>query len=194
MITAATLLTDNLLDSLYPPCIRALASDHWTPLAVAQEAAKFLTGAGDGVVLDIGSGVGKFCLAAAGQSPRSLFVGVEQRESLVGLAEAARKQIGLDNIAFLHANFTRLDLRNFDHFYFYNSFYENLAGKDKIDDDIAYSGELYRYYSHYLLMQLQQRPAGTRLVTFCSSGDEIPPDYQEVGARFNNQLKCWIKA
>ena len=38
-----------------------------------------------------------------------------------------------------HGNFTQLDFKNFDHFYFYNAFYENLAGTDKIDDSIDYS-------------------------------------------------------
>ncbi|HTR31859.1 MAG TPA: methyltransferase domain-containing protein [Puia sp.] len=194
MSTVASQLTDNLLNSLYPPSIRALASHHWTPLPVALEASRFLTCAGDAVILDIGSGVGKFCLAAAALAPRSLFVGVEQRTSLVAYAETARKKIGLDNVSFLHGNFTQLDFRSFDHFYFYNAFYENLAGSDKIDDDIAYSRELYRYYSHYLLLQLLQRPAGTRLVTFCSSEDEIPPGYREMDSGFGGQLKFWIKA
>lgn len=193
MIKPATYLTDNLLNRLYPPSIRVLAGEHWTPAYIAQQAARFLTGAGDALILDIGSGAGKFCLAAASQAPASWFVGVEQRAALVAHAEAARNQIELANVSFIHANFTQLDLAKFDHFYFYNSFYENLPGANKMDEEIAYSPELYRYYCQYLLTQLKQRPAGTRLVTLCSSEDEIPPEYQEIGACFDGRLKCWIK-
>ncbi len=193
MITIETRLTDNLLNSLYPPSIRALAKSHWTPLPVAKEAVRFLTGGGNAAILDIGSGVGKFCLGAAAHAPGSCFVGVEQRAPLVACAEAARLQLALKNVSFIHANFTQIDLGKFDHFYFYNSFYENLTGTDKIDNNIAYSRELYIYYSRYLLGQLRSRPAGTRLCTLCSTEDEIPPEFREVGTRVGGQLKFWMK-
>ena len=78
-------------------------------------------------------------------------------------------------------------------FYFFNSFYENLAGTDKIDDSIDYSGELYNYYSHYLYRQLEEKPEGTRVATFHSLEDEMPRNYYEVGSEFDNLLKFWIK-
>ena len=62
----------------------------------------------------------------------------------------------------MNGNFTQVDFRKFDHFYFYNAFYENIAGTDKIDNSIDYSGELYNYYNRYLFKQLEQKPAGTR--------------------------------
>lgn len=186
-------ISDNFLNSLYPPEIQVMTNYHWTPLQVAQEAAQFLTGVGNGIVLDIGSGVGKFCLAAAEYTPGSYYFGVEQRKSLVDYAESAKRQLGLRNAIFIHANFTQLDLGKFEHFYFFNSFYENLTGTHKIDDDIDYSRELYFYYSRYLLKELQYRPRGTRIATLCSSEDEIPGEYIEVGARFNELLKFWIR-
>ncbi len=193
MITASSHLTDHLLNSLYPPSVQGLAKHHWTPLPIALEAARFLTETGNKVILDIGSGVGKFCLAGASCTPGSYYFGVEQRKSLVDHAELAKRQLGLKNAIFLHANFTQLDLRKFEHFYFYNTFYENLAGTDKIDDDIDYSRELYVYYSRYLLKQLQYTPGGTRLCTLCSSEDEVPPEFIQVGARFNEHLKFWVR-
>jgi hypothetical protein len=193
MIHASSRLTDHLLNSLYPASIQALAKHHWTPLPVAREATRFLTETGNRVILDIGSGVGKFCLAGASYSPGSYYFGVEQRKALVDHAENAKRQLGVNNAIFLHANFTQLDLGRFEHFYFYNAFYENLAGTDKIDDDIDYSRELYLYYSRYLLKELQHTPAGTRLCTLCSSEDEVPPEFVQVGARFNEHLKFWVK-
>lgn len=70
---------------LYPPSMQRLARRHWTPLTVAQQAAQFLA-PNDGVrILDIGSGVGKFCLSAAYYNPNALFYGIEQRKNLVQL-------------------------------------------------------------------------------------------------------------
>ncbi len=180
-------------NQLYPLHIQAHAQRHWTPLNVARKAASFLSIEKDVRILDIGSGTGKFCLAAAYYTPDALFYGVEQRKNLISYAESTNDILHLENVSFIHSNFTQLDFRNYDHFYFYNSFYENLAGTDKIDDSIDYSGELYNYYNRYLYRQLEQKPAGTRLVTFHSLEDEIPPGYYVVGTEMNNLLKFWIK-
>jgi hypothetical protein len=61
--------SDTEFHALYPLSIQALARYHWTPLSVAQKAATFLAGEGNVNILDIGSGVGKFCLAAASHTP-----------------------------------------------------------------------------------------------------------------------------
>jgi len=144
-------------------------------------------------ILDIGSGVGKFCLAAGHYNPKAFFYGIEHRQSLIDHATKAKGILNIDNTCFIHGNFTQIDFRNYDHFYFFNSFYENLTGTDKIDDSIDYSGELYNYYNRYLYKQLEQKPAGTRLATFHSLEDEVPRGYEVVGAEMDNLLKYWIK-
>lgn len=166
---------DLEFDTLYPPSIQALANYHWTPVSVAIKAARFLARDERLKILDIGSGVGKFCLAAAKHFPNTFYYGVEQRQNLIRYAEAAKHDLRVENVHFIHGNFTQLDFRKYDHFYFYNAFFENLASTDKIDDSIDYSGELYNYYSRYLYLQLQKKPKGTRLCTFCSLENEIPP-------------------
>ena len=147
--------SDEQFDQLYPFSIQVLARKHWTPLSVARKAANFLASENNARILDIGSGVGKFCLAAAYCKPKAFYYGVEQRKSLINDAETARKTLRFENVSFIHGNFTQLDFRNYDHFYFFNSFYENLAGRDKIDDSIDYSGELFNYYNRYLYKQLE---------------------------------------
>jgi hypothetical protein len=185
--------SDAEFNTLYPPSIQALAKCHWTPLHIAQKAAKFLAGEGKVRILDIGSGVGKFCLAASFYTPDAFYYGVEQRKNLVDFGEAAKKCLQLENVLFIHGNFTQLDFHKYDHFYFYNAFYENLNGTDKIDDSINYSGELYNYYNRYLFRQLQQKPKGTRICTLCSLEYEIPPDFHVVKTEMNDLLKFWIK-
>jgi len=185
--------SDAKFDQLYPASVQALTKRHWTPLGVARKAAAFLAAENNARILDIGSGAGKFCLAAGHYKPNAFYYGVEQRTSLVYNAETARLILRLENVSFIPGNFTRLDSRDYDHFYFYNSFYENMVGTDKIDNSIVYSGELYNYYTRYLYQQLGQKPAGTRLATYHSMEDEIPPAYHVVGAEFDNLLKFWIK-
>ena len=186
-------ISDFEFNSLYPLSIRALAKYHWTPLSIAMKAAKFLAAEDNVRILDIGSGVGKFCLAAAHHTPKATYFGVEQRKSLINYANAAKQHLQLNNVSFTHGNFTQLDLKKYDHFYFYNAFYENPDGTDKIDDSIDYSGELYNYYNRYLYKQLRQMPEGTKVCTLCSLENEIPQDFQLAGTDMNELLKFWIK-
>lgn len=185
--------SDEYFNQLYPLPIQKLAKRHWTPLYVAQKAADFLAAENNVRILDIGSGVGKFCLGAAHYRPLAFYYGIEQRKSLIEHAETARRVVHLENVSFIQGNFTQLDFRNYHHFYFFNAFYENLTGTDKIDDSIDYSGELYNYYSRYLHKQLEQMPSGTRLATFHSLEDEVPQEYHVVGSDMDDILKFWIK-
>lgn len=185
--------SDEQFDQLYPPPIQLLTKRHWTPLGVIRKAAEFLAAENDVRILDIGSGVGKFCLGAAYYKPRAFYYGVEQRKSLIHHAESAKERLTLKNISFIQKNFTQLDFKNYNHFYFYNSFYENLIVDNRIDDSIAYSNGLYNYYNRYLRKQLDQMPPGTRLATFHSLEDEVPQSYHVVGSAVDNVLKFWIK-
>jgi hypothetical protein len=185
--------SDENFDQLYPLRIQVLARKHWTPLRVAKKVTAFLAAENNVRILDIGSGVGKFCLTGAYFKPKAFYYGVEQRRSLINDAEAAREILCLDNVSFIHRNFTQLDFRNYDHFYFFNSFYENLIGTYKIDETIDYSDELYNYYNRYLYNQLAQKQAGTRLATYHTLEDHIPPSYHIVMSEMDDLLRFWIK-
>ncbi len=193
MNTDITFSSDAELNKVYPEHVQKLSRRHWTPLLIARESANFLAGSEEVTILDIGSGVGKFCIAAGYFHPQARFVGVEQREGLVKLSEDTRTRLGLSNVSFICSNFTQIDFSLYDHFYFYNSFYENLSGTDKIDDSIDYSAELYNYYTRYLFKQLDKKPAGTRLVTYHSLEDEVPAGYHIVNSSRHETLKFWIK-
>ncbi len=185
--------SDDQFNQLYPHSIQLLAQRHWTPLVVAKKAATFLAAEKNVKILDIGSGVGKFCLAAANFKPKASYYGIEQRKRLVNHSEAAKETLGLKNVSFLNGNFTQIDFRNYDHFYFFNAFYENITGTEKIDKSIDYSFELFNYYNRYLCKQLENKPSGTKLVSFHSMEDEIPKSYHIVGSEMNELLKYWVK-
>lgn len=186
------LSSDKNFNELYPRNIQILSKRHWTPVHIARLAADFL--ASDGKkILDIGSGVGKFCLTGGCYHPNTQFYGVEQREYLIKDAIRAQQTLDIKNVSFIHGNFSQLNLQEFDHFYFYNPFYENIDGFDRIDEDIDYSDGLYEYYVRYLHKGLQQLPKGTKIVTFHSLLQEIPKSYELVESHQNNELIFWVK-
>jgi SAM-dependent methyltransferase len=186
-------VSDFIFNSLYPAPIQSVAEKHWTPLAVAQKAADFLAISPDVKVLDIGSGSGKFCLTAAHFHPRTNFYGIEQRQDLVNLCDRLKDKLELTNVSFICDNITKRPFKDYDHFYFYNSFYENIEGTVKIDYSVPYSEALYDAYNLYLYKQLNKKPAGTRLVTYHSFGSEIPKGYEIVHTDYDDYLKFWIK-
>lgn len=187
-------IDDEFFNKLYPLKIQKLAEYHWTPLKVAKYTAEFLVPEDGAKVLDIGSGTGKFCLAASHYKPNGLLYGIEQRKELLDIAVEMKCKLDLDNLTFLHGNFTQLDFTQFDHFYFFNSFHENIEGTPKIDYKIEYSLSLYNYYNSYLFSQLKKMPVGTRVATYHTLEDQMPPGYYVVKTQFDKHLKFWIKA
>ncbi len=186
-------IDDTAFHYLYPPEIQKMAENHWTPIEVSKCAADFLVTEKGSKVLDIGCGVGKFVLAAAHYKPNAIFYGIEQREELLEYATDAQARLDLKNVSFIHGNFTQLDFKKFDNFYFFNSFYENLEGIAKIDHKIQYSLSLYNNYNKYLYNQLKKMPVGTRIATYHTREDQIPPSYYIVKTQFDKLLNFLIK-
>lgn len=188
------LSSDEHFNNLYPLPIKQLADRHWTSLAIVRKVARFLAPSPDARVLDIGSGVGKFCIAAACHRPAAHFFGIEQRKDLVEHANIAGSILQMENVTFMHGNFTSLDFSEFDHFYFFNSFYEHLTDTEKIDTNISFSSSLYNYYNRQLYKKLNNMPAGTRIATFHSLENELPPEYCLSESHAGTLLKFWVKS
>lgn len=185
--------SDEAFNALYPEPVRMVAGKHWTPVEVAMKVAEFLNTHAGAKILDIGSGAGKFCLIAAKRFPRLSFTGIEQRKNLVHLSNQLKKKAGLLNVDFIHGNLENFDISRFDHFYFYNAFYENLPGTQKIDLNVRYSEKLYDFYNLVLYKKLLQMPQGTRLATYHSLGNEVPPGFEVVSTDYAGFLKFWVK-
>lgn len=183
---------DFAFDDLYPRHIKALSRVHWTPLNIAQMAAEYLSEP-NARVLDIGSGVGKFCITAGYHNPETHFFGIEQRQDLFLHAKHARDKISLPNVEFIHGNLTELSFDDYDHFYFFNSFYENLKPEKGIDKKVKTTAALYNYYTQFVFHELNQKPSGTRLVTYHGAKKQIPPSYQLIDNNQHWALKMWMK-
>jgi SAM-dependent methyltransferase len=185
-------IEDEKFDLIYPRQIRELSSVFWTPVAVAAGAAKMLVTAPGTCVLDIGSGAGKFCLVGASLTD-GRFTGVEQRSDLVAAARQAAIDLGLSNVEFIHGNVIDVAFADYDAFYLFNPFEENMLYGHKIDRAVPFAPGLFKRDTSHVAVQLGARPVGTGVVTYAGYADDIPACYYCESALFGDDLKLWIK-
>ncbi|MEB2775198.1 class I SAM-dependent methyltransferase [Algoriphagus sp. D3-2-R+10] len=154
-----TNLKDEDINALYPIKMQKLSSTHWTPVDIAKKAIRFLAEDGRKVILDLGSGSGKFCLVAAACSD-AIIVGVEQRENLVQLSRKVAKSLSLHNLKFIHADLVEIDFEDYDSFYFFNAFEEFINPKDKMDKTQELDEFSYKAYIQLIHQKFDQALKG----------------------------------
>ena len=93
--------SDALFDSLLPVYIQKLSTIHFTPLNVAKTAAQFLAPNDQARVIDIGAGIGKFCVAGSYFAPGS-FAGIEQRKNFIHAGNKIIRQLGMEDVTLIH--------------------------------------------------------------------------------------------
>jgi hypothetical protein len=145
--------------------------------------------------VDIGSGVGKFCVVAALRC-RAHFSGLEHRQRLVTAArELAAMFAVADRVGFEHTMFDAEQAPRADAYYLFNPFGENLyAVANRLDSTVETSRQ--RFVREVLAVQrlLHAQPEGTLLLTYNGYGGTIPHQYELV--RSDPQikaLKLWRK-
>ena len=185
-------VTDEDFNAIYPENIITLAQKHWTPMPVAKLASEFLTARSGAKVLDIGSGAGKFCLIGAA-STRGHFTGIEHRGSLVELSRSLSKSHGVHNAKFIHVNITTVPFKDYNAFYFYNAFFENIDRKHKIDDTVELDAIYYHKYSTYVTEQFSALPVGALIATYCSSMGIVPSSFRLIDSLYDGKLNLWEK-
>jgi SAM-dependent methyltransferase len=191
-IKAGLEVTDDEFDDIYPWEIQNLSKRHFTPIKIAKMAAEYLVETPNTRVLDIGSGVGKFCTIGA-CCTEGHFTGVEQRENLHQLSKEIVEEYELNNVDFIHGNIMDIDFSAFEAFYFFNAFFENILQDDSIDKELELNKELFFKYSIYVRKQLGKMPVGTKLVTYFAYSEEIPLQYKVVSVHLEGKLKMWEK-
>lgn len=188
---------DVAFDAVYPRPMRAISRRFWTPVAVARQAANLFQHAGARRVLDVGSGVGKFVLVAAAQTPDITFTGIEQREHLVTTARTAQHRLRLPNASFLVGDATEISLSDFDGFYFFNPFAENLFDSDeRIDSSVELSRERFRRVVVRIESALRTVRLGTAVVTYHGMSARMPGCFDPVRSERagSDHLRLWVKA
>lgn len=194
-LRAGVPVADFLFDELYPYSLRAKSSAFWTPVAVALRATELLAPSRGARVLDVGAGVGKFCIVGAARAD-AVFVGIEQRLHLVLAAERAARCLGAVNAHFLHGAFEGADIESFDAVYLFNPFEENLwPPVAQLDKTVELSaGRFVRDVARARHVLSRARP-GTRVVTYHGLGAAMPPNYERVSCEpiHSGALDLWIK-
>jgi SAM-dependent methyltransferase len=185
-------LTDRDFDRLYPHHVRELSRAFWTPVRVAQRAAELLAPAKDRRVLDVGSGVGKFCIVAAA---RGLEVtGLEHREDLVRIARSVAERVQAAAL-FVHGDLGAVDWADYGAFYFYNPFFENVHRDNHIDERVELSSRKFEADLGAAVAALALAPVGTRVVTYHGLGAPLPPTYRLIAneSAGSDTLKLWVR-
>tara|TARA_B110000211_G_C14038223_1_gene535575 strand:- start:721 stop:1308 length:588 start_codon:yes stop_codon:yes gene_type:complete len=184
--------TDADFDGIFKNHISSLSNLHWTPLKVARKAAEWLSIDDNSKILDIGSGIGKFCFIGA-LTTKAEYTGVEQRKNLVKISNKVIKQNKISNTKFVNDNFINIDFDNYTGFYLYNPFWENISNDQLIDNKIATSIDLYEEYNKILSLKLTALKPGTLVVTYLMKEENIPISFSIFRHDFERNLILWKK-
>ncbi len=192
LLESIAAVEDGSFDRVYPPRIRALSAAHWTPVSVARRAAEFLVSMPGTRVLDIGCGPAKFCIVGALSTP-GVFTGVDQRRQLCELGRSIIEGAGIGNATVLQANIRDIPFQEYDAFYLFNPFAENLDGRIAIDGTVALCAAKYHEYTEDVARKLALAPIGTRVATYYGACEEVPMGYECVGSALTSELRFWKK-
>ena len=187
-------VSDRFFNGLLSADARRVASRHWTPVRFAVRAAMMLTCGKECQILDVGSGVGKFCMVGALTTPAQ-FVGVERRKWLVTESREIALKLEIDRTRFICGNFTEVDWSEFDGIYLYNPFQENIDEGCRIDATVLMNETRFSEFTEAVQSKLAALKKKTRVVTFHGFGAPMPAGFvcaakEPWGDSF---LELWIK-
>jgi SAM-dependent methyltransferase len=185
---------EEAFDRFLPRELREVSARYWTPVPVVRRAAAWLREIEVRTVVDIGSGAGKFCVAAALLS-RCRFTGLEQRASLVACARglAGTFDVG-DRVTFVHGDLDAAGALAADAYYLFNPFGEySFDAARYADPDVVFTPDAYRKDVATAAALLSRAAPGTFVITFNGFGGKVPPSYEQldVAARLPGTLRLW---
>jgi hypothetical protein len=180
---------DVAFDRFLPRDYRFASRNFWSPLEAVACAARWLDEFQIETVVDIGSGVGKFCIGGALAS-RSSFFGIEQRGALANIARDIAHTFDLGpRVRFIDGVFGEMTVPIANCYYFFNPFGESMfRPADRLDRDTEVSKER-SLRDVYLASQLLAAvPGGTYVMTYNGLGGPLPDDYEVI--RVDLKLPC----
>jgi SAM-dependent methyltransferase len=185
-------IADEDWDRVYPAKYIELSRLHWSPVEVARRAAELLSRGTETRVLDVGAGVGKFCVIAAVTTP-GLFVGVERSGEMVDVARATAHRARTSRTRFIHAHADDIDWMNFNGFYFFNPFGQIRWPDLRMSGPSLPQPAEYQRLISFTQASLAASRRGTRVVTYFGFGGEMPRCFrltlkQPYGTDF---IECW---
>lgn len=174
--------------------LREVSDRYWTPLPIIRRAADWLRETRAASVIDIGSGAGKFCVAAA-LLTRCRFVGVEQRAALVRAADSLAATFEVDDrVSFIHGNLGTAASLDGSVYYLFNPFGGYDFGASPFaDSGVEFSPEIRRNDIHATAALLSGAPVGTYVITYNGFGGKMPASYEQLDVALNmpGTLRLW---
>lgn len=184
-------------DRVYDEGYRQVSRRYWTPVETARRAADLLVGEGAQRILDVGSGVGKFCIVAAASVRGATFIGVEQRAHLVRAAHDAVCRFDMSRVRIIHGRLEAVATEAVDGFYLFNPFAENLCGVGAgLDDTVHLSAARFESDVAQTTAILAAAAPGTPVVTYYGYGARMPAQYLLVNSErqpSGGSLDLWVK-
>ena len=191
----AAYIDDAYFDRIFPDWAKKASLVHWTPACAAIRAVQFLNHQKPGLkILDIGSGVGKFCLIGSAIS-EARFVGVELRPHLVELSQRLIHLYKIPRVSFKCGDSLELDWSRYDAVYLYNPFEENRSQSQRIDSTVALDYAAFSKLVSLAYGQLEKLSKDTLVMTYHGFGGAMSPGYRNIFREYwvHGPLECWIK-
>ncbi len=187
---------DKDFDEILPPYYMFFSAVQWTSFEVANIISNWLQEYEGKKFIDIGCGVGKICIYLRLHTLLKIN-GIEKRKCLVNIANKILKVNNVLNVKILHMNVLDLRWRNYDIFYLFNPFYEQVSEVDilQIDQEIIYSKKKFKKYVSFVYESLDKLPSGKILITYHGFGKAPPPDWKLLKKQLigSGLLEMWEK-
>jgi predicted RNA methylase len=191
-VRARRRIPDASFDRFLPPDLRSVSGRFWTPLRAVARAAQWLTELRVNSIVDIGSGVGKFCVAGA-LGTRCTFTGIEHRPRLASVARGIAGLFNLEGrVHFVTGSFDEVATPAADCYYLFNPFGENLfEPNERLEEDADLSHVRFLDDIGRVERRLGSVPFGTYVITYNGFGGTLPDDFEEV--RIDVELPCVLR-
>lgn len=174
-------MTDECWDSLLPSTLQSLSPFQWTPISVIERTWKYLSSDGVTSVVDLGSGVGKFCIYLSLLFSDSIDIfGFEDREELLSVSEGLKKHWGVSKVQFQKANFLTHFPYGHSHYYCFNPLYETIKGSHSIDLKKNKSAHQFLKDLQTFKQNLFLLKPKSKLITFHGFGGSFLPGFRLV--------------
>lgn len=186
--------TDAAFDRFLPDALREVSDHYWTPLPVIRRVALWLRETGVRSVVDVGSGAGKFTVAAA-LLTRCRFVGVEHRAGLIEAAEslAAAFEVS-ERVSFVHGGIEAAAQLRCDAYYLFNPFGRYWFDEPEYDEpSLTFAPDVRDEHLAAVGAMLAAAPKGTFVITYNGFGASLPGSYQEIDTarQLPGTLRLW---
>jgi hypothetical protein len=103
-------------------------------------------------------------------------------------------RFALANVSFVYSNILDVDFEQFDAFYIFNPFLENIDRSAQMDQLIDSKNSDYEIFRQFVHDQLEKKNVGTRIVSYYNASGQIPDSYELKKSSFGGTLHFWEKA